>query len=248
MDNNTDDFDKIETAAAEKRRMQDFDDLQNELSGNEVGRVSRFLSPEARAALIAKRNGSSTSALSALDVLLLNDPVYAQAYSDTMGALENAEQATARALDKAITNVEKSEAALADTLERAARLPNGTQVFRNGQSQVWTEDDIRVDDDQADAIEWRGNEPSREAYLEQRNESQNAKAAVTEILTYQTDVLGRIRDKMSDADKPATTDDMEKFQAEIRENQPAPVQNDIAQINTNNLAETTAKIGIPTLD
>jgi len=248
LDNNTNDFDGIETAAAEKRRVQDFDDLQNEFSGNEVGRISRFLSSDARAALIAKRNGNGTTALSALDFLLLNDPIYAQAYSDTMDALEKAEQATAHALDKAIANVEKTESALAETLERAARLPNGTRVFRDGRSQVWTEDDIRVDEDQADVIEWRGNEPSRETFLKQRTDNQDAKTQVTDILSYQTDVLGHIRDKMSDSDNPPTAVDMENFQTEMKESQPKFVRDEIAQINTISVMETTANIGIPKLD
>jgi len=248
LDNNINDFEEIEVSAAEKRRLQDFDDLQNELSGNEVGRISRFLSPEARAALIEKRNGNTTAALSALDVLLLNDPIYAQAYSETMSALKNAEQATARALEKANANVEKTESALADTLEQAAQLPNGTRVFRDGQSQVWTEDDIRVDEDQADVIEWRGNEPSRETFLKQRTDNQDAKNRISETLTYQTDVLGRIRDKMSDSDSPPTAEDMENFKDEISTRQPAMVQATITNNSSTAAVTNSATIGIPTLD
>ncbi len=66
----TDEFDEIENSAAERRRIQDFDDLQNEISGNDVGRISRFLSPEALLLLKEKRNGTSSSVMSALDLML----------------------------------------------------------------------------------------------------------------------------------------------------------------------------------
>ena len=74
MDNSTTEFDEIENTAADKRRAQDFDDLQNELSGNNVGRIARFLSPEAHALLMEKRNGKQSAVMTALELALMKTP------------------------------------------------------------------------------------------------------------------------------------------------------------------------------
>lgn len=248
MNNNTNDFDKIENAAAEKRQAQDISDLNDERAGNLTGRIARFLSPELRAELIAKRNGTHSTAMSALEYMLLNNAAYAEIYSNTMDALETAEQATARALSKATAYGETTKTTLADTLEQAAQLPNGTRVFSDEQNRVWTQDDILVEEDQADKIEWRGNEPSRETFHAQRKVAQKAQNSITEILTYQTDVLGRIRGEMNNSDKPPISEDMERFQAEIEKGQPELVQKEIGQFNTIGQMETTANMGIPKLD
>ncbi|PCJ06660.1 MAG: hypothetical protein COB16_13095 [Rhodobacteraceae bacterium] len=65
---------EISLAERFKRHAQDFDDLQNEMAGNDVGRISRFLSGEDRGLKGAeKRRAKWERTLSNLQIMM-NDP------------------------------------------------------------------------------------------------------------------------------------------------------------------------------
>lgn len=214
LDNQSDNFTDITRAQLDKRRAQDFDDLQNELAGNEVGRIPRFLSPEARDILL-KKNGKKSSALSALDLMLLNDPAYAQAYNDTMDFLGRAERVAEQGLSKLETQLAKAEADLKSTLDSAAALPDGRKVFRDIDGKVWDEDQNPVDQATADKVEWRGSEPNNETYLKQKKQVQDLKESIHEIRVYQTDVLGKAREELMDRNNPVTKERMKEIKEEI---------------------------------
>lgn len=220
MDNSTTEFDEIENAAAEKRRAQDFDDLQNELSGNNVGRIARFLSPEAHALLMKKRNGKQSAAMTALELALMNDPYYAEIYSNAMVKLADYETATERALVKLEVKLTKAETNIENTLDHAATLPDGRKVFRDADGQVWDQHETKIDGKAAASIEWQGSEPSYEAYLEQKQKVQGLKTSIHKVRVYQTDVLGTLREKF-DPNHPMSADEikaeMEDAEARIPE-------------------------------
>ena len=165
-----DEFNIITKAQSERLRQQDLEDLNHELAGVDVGRIRRFLSPDAFDAI----NGQS-KAKSRLDDfihqtmldMMLMDQEYRQLYDDAMDRLRALEEATQRALDKAQAELVKSQEQLQQTLDRAAML-DGERVFKDGQGNVWTEHDQRVKQTDAERIEWKGNEPSREDYLADR--------------------------------------------------------------------------------
>ncbi|WP_321337361.1 hypothetical protein [uncultured Cohaesibacter sp.] len=208
--NYSDEFNIITKAQNERLRQQDIDDLNNELRGTNVGRMARFLSPEARDVVSGENKGkkefSNLLHLTMLDTMLMDDE-YRQLYDDAMDRLRVLEEATQRALDKAQIELEKSQEQLRETLERAAML-NGVHVFKDAQGRVWTEHDQRVEDSDADRIEWKGNEPSREEYHADRAKNHASQQSADDIRKYQTDTLGDARERLTDEDNPLTKDEL----------------------------------------
>lgn len=224
LDNQSDSFEVITKAQSERRRAQDFDDLHNEMSGVDVGRIPRFLSQEARALLQEKRNGKSSRRMSALDIMMLSDPVYAQAYNDTMDFLGRAERVAEQGLSKLETQLAKAESDLKSTLDSAAALPDGRKVFRDIDGKVWDGDQNPVDQATADKIEWRGSEPTNETYLKQKKQVQDLKESIHEIRVYQTDVLGSAREKLMDRANPKTIDELKSIKERMKELAPTSLQ------------------------
>lgn len=230
MDNQSDSFEEITKAQSERRRAQGFDDLHNEMSGSDVGRIPRFLSEEARTLLQEKRNGKSSRRMSALDMMLLNDPAYAQAYNDTMDFLGRAERVAEQDLSKLETQLAKAETALQSTLDSAATLSDGRKVFRDAEGLVWDEDQNPVDEASADKIEWRGAEPTNETYLKQKKEVQDLKTSIHEVRVYQTDVLGSAREELMDRDNPVSKERMDSLKETMKELAPSSLRSEINQL------------------
>lgn len=248
MDNSTTEFDKIKNAAAEKRRVQDFDDLQNELSGNDVGRIQRFLSPEARALLTDKRNGKQSAAMTALDLMLLDNPHYAEIYHHAMDKMADYENATERALVKLEAKLSDAEADIENTLDHAATLPDGRKVFRDADGQVWDEHQNLIDEATAASIEWQGSEPSYETYLGQRHRAQELRDSIHDVRVYQTDVLGVLRDKMTNPDHPMSADEIKKEIEEAEARMPKAVEAEMPKSSIKPPIPATQSFDIETPD
>ena len=150
-------------------------------------------------------------------MLLATNPGYATLYNDTMGALGDAEAATDRAIAKAQKALDDAQRQHDHTLSRAAKLPDGTRVFRDAQRNVWNERGKRVNEADAACIEWRGDEPAYEQFLE---ESESVKDRLTrlEVLQgFRVDTLGRFRDRMMDQDKPVTEAEIKEINSTIKD-------------------------------
>jgi len=229
LDKELQDFNDIETLAADKRREQDFADLQHEISGIEVGRIRRFLSAEAFDVAQGRQNGKAgSSKLSALDVMLLNDPVYAALYNETYSMLENAEAATERALMKAEQALEQAQEDHDQLMDNAAELPDGTKVFRDADGNVWTADGKQVQGDALNSIQWKGNEPSYQDYLNSKDKLDAANKSVFDLRHYQVDVLGRVRDDMTDPDNPPSADDLNRYKDQMKSGMPPAVKRELS--------------------
>lgn len=248
MDHQTDDFKQIIKRQAETRRQQDLDDFNNEISGIDVGRIGRFLSPEARSLLLEKRNGKTPGRLTALDMMLLNDPHYAKIYTSAMNELQTAEQATENALEKALKKSDELKTQLSQTMTNAKALPSGRKAFKDINGSVWSEDDMKLDEAQAESIEWDGTEPSYETYLEQRQEIEAVEQDIHGIREYQTDVLGTIRGDLTDQDDPKSVDDIETYSSKMKKLMPKAVQQEMPLTEIKAEPSKTADITLPTLD
>lgn len=209
----------IRQAFADARRQQDFDDLQNELSGLDTGKARRFLTAEQHDARKdgGTRRKEAQEALSRLQRRLVASASYAALYQATLDQLEQAERATETALANTATVLANARQHHQAILDRAARLPDGTHVFKTSSGDFRTVDNRMVDAEAADTIHWRGGEPSFEDYTEARAAMIAAKTAQSELETYQVDTLGRIRDRMSDETNPVTEAEMEVFQKQLDE-------------------------------
>lgn len=248
LDNQSDIFKEITKAQSERQRAQDFDDLQNEMSGVDVGRIGRFLSPEARAILKERRNGKSSNRLSALDMMLLNDPAYAEIYNNAMDRLAEYEAATERALNKGIAKLEDAEKSLDAILDRAATLQDGTRVFRDANGDVWTEANQKVDDGIADKIEWKGIEPSHETFKQHLENKQNADNSVHKIRIFQTEV-GAVRERFTDPDNPPSPEDIQNAFKALEERTPDAILPELSkQVETPSMnIDHSLDVSVPNL-
>jgi hypothetical protein len=219
---NDDEFERRTRREADEQRQVDFDDLQNEMAGLETGRVRRFLSEDARDARDPKRRAEAQAKeTTRLHMLLMSDPAYAALYKGTFEKLREAEEATEKALLQAALTREDAERNLDDVLARAQRLEDGTRVFRDREGRAWTERGGQIDAATLDALEWRGNEPSYEEYVAGKDAADRARQNTEALQTYQVDVLGHIRNRMTDEDNPVTKEEMEQFQKDMTEKMPA---------------------------
>lgn len=213
----SDEFNIICKAQKEREVQQNLDDLNNERRGVDVGRMARFLSPEARELVDGKgkRDKDLRDIIhqTMLDMLLQEDE-YRQLYDDAMDRLRDLEEATQRELDEALVQQINSQEQLRQTLERAANL-DGQRVFKDAQGRVWTEHDQRVKQSDADRIEWKGNEPSREDYQADRAHNHTSQQIVDDIRKYQTDTLGDARDRLTDKDNPLTKEELKDLTEDI---------------------------------
>ena len=141
-----------------------------------------------------------------------------------MESLANYETATERALVKLEVKLTKAEANIENTLDHAAILPDGRKVFRDADGQVWDQHKAKIDGKAAASIEWQGSEPSYEAYLEQKQKVQDLKNSAHEVRVYQTDVLGTLREKMTDPNNPMSSEDIRAGIADAGARIPKAVQ------------------------
>lgn len=207
----------------ETKKRQDRDDLDNEMAGREVGRIKRFL-PEGHAGPAAqKRRDEEREHLSALMAMLRSNAAYAALYDQTMDALRNAEAATEAALTEARDTLDNANEALADLMDNANTLPDGTKVFRNQNGNVYTEDGRLIEGEELQGIHWRDNAPNYEDFLARRKAVSDAQATIDAILRYQTDILGHARGRLAAEDSPPTKEELEEIRRDIEARMPEAV-------------------------
>ena len=204
---------------------QDQMDFHNEHAGREVGRIRRFLPEDARPDHSGKRAERESSRVSTLLSLLQSDPVYAALYGETLDKLREAESATALALSQATSTLDQARTELADALDRASTLADGTRVFRDQNADVWTEDGKRVEGDALDEIIWREEGVSYEELLARKKAVDEGQRNVEAILQYQVEVLGHARDRLMHEDDPPSKKELEEIQDRIREASPFTTEN-----------------------
>ena len=212
-----------------ERQRRITDDLANETAGRETGRIKRLDHPGDQPIGARGRKDKEerdrTASLTRLQALL-NDPAYRALYDDTFDQLRAAEAATEAALEEAHDALSQAETDLQSTLDNAARLLDGTRVFRDADGNIRTEDGDIVSGPDAETIVWKGGEPSYEELLARRKAEGDARQRIDDLLRYQNDVLGPARDRMEDPDNPPTPDELKQIQDEVRSGMSAYVKSD----------------------
>lgn len=217
MDNDNFSDSGINQNAAELRHAQNFDDLQNEISGRETGRNSRFLSKgNAEAQEIERKKNHDRVQQTALDILLQNNPEYAALYNETMDLIRRAEIQAEQFLQELESGLSSAQDTMKETLDNANKLPDGTAVFKDADGNVWTADGRKVGPEEAAGIEWKEGGVSYEDYLKQKQAIEDFKRQIDEVHHYQVDVLGRARDRMTDPDNPPSKDDLNGIRGNIK--------------------------------
>jgi len=217
---------------AARTREEDRRDHERELAGIDIGREARFHGTEFVEERRQGRGGSSQAQRSAqqqyasrLQMLLATNPGYAKLYNDTMGDLGDAEDATDRAIVKAETALKAAQDKLEQTRSRAGKLPtDDSPVFKDKHGIVRNERGEAVSDDIAARIEWRGDEPAYEQFLEESESAKDRLTRLEALQGFRVDTLGGIRDRMDDQESPPSAAEIEQFKRDIRERMPPEVQ------------------------
>ena len=218
MDNFSESFNEHAESLREERQRDDFDNLQHSLSGVETGQQARHgMSKDTSGSIFGDKRKTITEQIrETLEWLLLNNPAYAEVHEAAMTSLRSAETTVTNALDRLLANLEKEQAIFNQMLERAASLPDGRKVFRDAQGQVKTLDGQIIDNDLVSTIQWRGDEPSYEEVIEQKNYINDLQEGVNEVRGIETE-LGGIRGELTNNEKPPTQERVDELHERIQE-------------------------------
>lgn len=236
----------IEDKALIERQRRDMEDLNNEIAGRDVGRRARFLNADARSPE-AERKKREARAFQNRLMEMLNDPIYRAKYDGVMQALSDAEQATQAAIDALSDQIEAAQTDLTDMMDNAARLPDGTRVFRDENGVVRHEDGTVVEDHLADTILWTGNEPSFEDLNAAKTRIDGLQGQLDAANGYQNDVLGPARDRITDTDNPPSEGELDDVLDGIQGGMPKAVAAQLPQ-DTPVVENAMASAAIPLPD
>lgn len=232
---------------SKERRQRDHDDLQNEIAGRETGRARRFLPDDARTAEGARKRRERLAAETQL-VLMLRDPVYRERYEAVSAALSTATQSADAVLARLEEQILAAEIALDAIQEKAARLPDGTRVYRDAHGVVRREDGSAVDDTLVATIIWTGNEPSFEAFTAARDHLAGLEASRDEVTDYQNNVLGPAHDRITDEHNPPSLDELDDILNDVEKRMPDAVSRELDRAQTEAAAPNrSASIALPPL-
>lgn len=212
----------------DKARRVEFDDLQNEIAGRETGRRTRFLRDGPGAEAARKKRETQFRELTRL-AQLLNDPIYRAKYGGVLQLLSEAERATEAAIERLSNQINAVQAEIDDMRDNAARLPDGTRVFRDANGVVRREDGSVVEDHLVDTILWTGNEPSFEDVQDAKDHLNGLQAQLDAANGYQNDVLGTARDKINDPDDPPSLGELDDIESDIQTEMPKVVREHLSQ-------------------
>jgi hypothetical protein len=222
---------------AARKREEDRQDFERELAGIDIGREARFHSAEFVEDRQRGRSGTSTVSernrseyATRLHMLLATNPAYAALHATALGTWRDTEDAA----DKALRQI---EAALGDArteqqiLLKRAPLVNGKRVFQDDDGSVWTEDDIRLPDDVAAGIQWKGDEPTRKEFKDGQTRIDELVRSGDRIRGVQVDVAD-LGVELNDEKNPPSAERteeisrlLENYKREIEEHVPKPVAN-----------------------
>lgn len=197
-------------------RQQDMADFNHAIAGLDVGRQRRHLHNGPAETAISEQKKSERAALTALQLMLLNDPEYAALRARVENTLAEADTRLAELHLEAEEMLADSTAKLEALEARAGELPDGTKVFRSADGEVFTADGRALDAEERAEVSWKSNAPSYEEY-------RAAKEAHAEIAAYQ-DAINGAQDRLdrgkttleTDQDTPTSAEDLEALEDSIQ--------------------------------
>ncbi|QEW21483.1 hypothetical protein LA6_003694 [Marinibacterium anthonyi] len=192
------------------KHAQDFDDLQNEMAGRDVGQIERFLPGTAMGSRASERKRAERAeALTRLQ-LLMADKFYAQQHALTVQHLNDAQDRLDTVLERVQREIELTELTLDEKRDRAARLEDGTRVYRDQHGNVRTEAGDKISDDLADGVVWNGSEPTYESIQADHDRIERLRAIESDAHAGQGRI-GGLRNDLDNEDDPPSTEDMDSI-------------------------------------
>lgn len=140
------------------KRAQELDDLHNEMAGRDVGRINRFFGEAAAPrSERGKQKAEREAQLTNLQVLLMNEPEYAQLFRETETKLRQAQnrldvaletiQAERARIEEALLRESLSAEQRRDEEEKLEALIELEEDIRNGQAEIG-EMQVRLEDEE----------------------------------------------------------------------------------------------------
>ena len=204
-------------------------DYGNETAGRETGRIERHLPGEASPKAVARRRQERIRRMMSALERMLRDPAYRAQYEAFGDFLNEAQSKTEIAFTGAEAALADAQDRLRNTKDSANVLPNGKKVLRTADGRVMDEHGNIVGAEDAAGIVWKDGAPTYEEYLAAKQRAEDAARLVDDIRRYQTEVLGRARDRWEDTDSPITPDEMEEWRQRIERENPAAARSAIAE-------------------
>jgi hypothetical protein len=206
----------------ENKKARDFEDLQNEIAGRDVGKIARFLSADDPRSAEAKRKQQERRAADTRRFLdLMKDPEYRTLYTELGQRLQDAEQQTDQVIAATEAAISALETEIADMEARAAKGPDGTPVFKTADGRVVDANGEELPIEIAAGIIWPADAPSAEAYSAAQAEHDALRQYLDDLNGYRTDVLGGIRDRHDDTTNPMDKVDLRQSLDDIEAMMPA---------------------------
>lgn len=203
-----------------ERRQRDFDDLQHEVVGRDVGKIARFLSGDDDRSSEAKRRKREKEAEHRRLAELLTNPIYKATYQQLGSVLSTAETDTDQTIQRYEIAIQATQSELSDMEAEAARGPDGQPVFRYADGRVVDEHNRELPPEIAAGITWPPDAPPAEDYFAAKDRLEALKAELDQWRVYRTDTLGSIRDRYDNDDDPMSLDEMDDALKRIEESRP----------------------------
>lgn len=205
----TDSFNEHSDILRKKQERSDFDNLQHTLSDVETGQQTKhgLQKDEVDPFTGEKKRGSVNGATKrTLDWLLLNDTTYKLAHENLITSIRQAQHDTQTVLERVTNELSGARRIMDELRASAAKLPDGTRVFKDRHGNVRGEDGEIIPSERAAGIEWRGGEPSYEKYQAQDSHIENLESAERELRGIDNE-LGEIHERNTRNKNPLTIEE-----------------------------------------
>ncbi len=196
-----------------ERAARDYDDLQNEMAGHEVGRIARFLTEGSPKSADGKRRDKERRSIETQLQIMMADAAYRALFDETVQILHDAQSRIETVFARIDSLRIETEATIEALESRAARLPDGSLVFQDQDGTTRLANGQAVDAELAATILWRGDEPSYEDWAHKQNRAERLDELESQARTQQV-TLGKMQARLDDPDDPPSTDALRRMQEE----------------------------------
>lgn len=194
-------FNEISSTEAKRQAREDALDYGHELSGVETGRRVRFGVGNADGGVDGEGKSKKERIARTLEWLLLNDAEYARLHGAVMTAIRQVAQEAQDMITLIETELAAIRGILADIMDNAARLPDGTKVFKDKNGVVMFANGDIVPEELADTVQWTGHEPSYEYMRRAQRREAVLRDALHEVRGIEVEIGGH-QDELTNNETP----------------------------------------------
>lgn len=239
------DFEEHSKNESLKRQEQNNTDLQNEIADRYVGRQTRFFAGGSSASNQSQKKEEEKQQLLSRLALMLQDTAYATLYQQVIGNISKASLITENEIHKANLALEEHNTELEQMLREANKSADGHSVFKDKNGNVRDINGTIITDQVIlDGIVWKDNAPSYEDYMAKEQAIIQTQNNIDALRHYEVEVIGVIRDRMSNEDYPFSKEELEKAQRDIYEQAPESVQKRFEASGSDHVSTASHEVSI----